>query len=130
MNYTLFLSKKRGKGIMSDISVEQKLLLLRSIREAEDKNRMNLRQHENLLYGAGRQNEMTEPVYGTQDVPARHFFMGVRIFAAIVLFSLYVIFSFTGDSIFFLNTKKIDRLLGANYQLDAIDNIEEFLYNK
>ena len=63
---------------MSDISVEQKLLLLRSIREAEDKNRMNLRQHENLLYGAGRQNEMTEPVYGTQDVPARHFFMGVR----------------------------------------------------
>ena len=56
---------------MSDISVEQKLLLLRSIREAEDKNRMNLRQHENLLYGAGRQNEMTEPVYGTQDVPAR-----------------------------------------------------------
>lgn len=58
---------------MSDISVEQRLLLLRSIREAEDKNRMNLRQHENLLYGAGRQNELTEPVYGTQDVPARHF---------------------------------------------------------
>lgn len=115
---------------MSDISVEQRLLLLRSIREAEDKNRMNLRQHENLLYGVGRQNEMTEPVYGTQDVPAMHFFMGVRIFAAIVLFSLYVIFSFTGDSIFSLNTEKIDRLLGANYQLDAIDNIEEFLYNK
>lgn len=31
---------------------------------------------------------------------------------------------------FSLNTEKIDRLLGANYQLDAIDNIEEFLYNK
>lgn len=119
-----------GKGIMSDISVEQKLLLLRSIREAEDKNRMNLRQHENLLYGAGRQSEMTEPVYGTQDVSTRHFFMGVRIFAAIVLFSLYVIFSFTKGSIFSLNTEKIDRLLGANYQLDAIDNIEEFLYNE
>ena len=114
---------------MSDISVEQKLLLLRSIREA-DKNRMNLRQHENLLYGAGRQAEMTEPVYGTQDISARHFFMGVRIFAAIVLFSLYVILSFTRDRVFFLNTEKIDRLLGANYQLDAIDNIEEFLYNK
>ena len=115
---------------MSDISVEQKLLLLRSIREAEDNNRMNSRQHEYLLYGAGRQNEMTESVYGTQDVPAVHFFIGVRIFAAIVMFSLYVIFRFTGDSIFFLNTEKIDRLLGANYQLDAIDNIEEFLYNK
>ena len=115
---------------MSDISVEQKLLLLRSIREAEDKNRMNLRQHENLLYGAGRQAEMTEPVYGAQDVSARHFFMGVRIFAAIVLFSLYVILSFTRDSVFSLNSEKIDRLLGANYQLDAIDNIEEFLYNK
>lgn len=85
---------------MSDISVEQKLLLLRSIREAEDKNRMNLRQHENLLYGAGRQNEMTEPVYGTQDVPARHFFMGVRIFAAIVLFSS-MLFSALQGTVFF-----------------------------
>ena len=85
---------------MSDISVEQKLLLLRSIREAEDKNRMNLRQHENLLYGAGRQNEMTEPVYGTQDVPARHFFMGVRIFAAIVLFPS-MLFSALQGTVFF-----------------------------
>ena len=67
---------------MSDISVEQRLLLLRSIREAEDKNRMNLRQHENLLYGAGRQNELTEPVYGTQDVPARHFFHGSADFCS------------------------------------------------
>lgn len=115
---------------MSDISVEQKLELLQSIRETEDRNRMNLRQQENLLYGADRRYDGGLAYGEANENTKGNFFMGLRIFAAVVLFSLYVIFHFTEGRIFSVDIKTVDRLIGINYRSDSIDNIADFLYNK
>ena len=112
---------------MSDITAEQKLMLLRDIREAQDRNRMSLRQRENILYGE-RLNRFSED--GVLHRNEKHWksHAGIRILLALLIFALYVILDFTNTAVFSLQTEEINRLLSRNYLVNAIDFIEEIPY--
>lgn len=110
---------------MSDITAEQKLMLLRDIREAQDRNRMNLRQRENILYGNRAKCCREENLMQDQGGKGH---AGIRLLLALMIFALYVILDFTHTAVFSLQTEEIDKLLARNYQANAIDFIEEIPY--
>lgn len=114
---------------MSDITAEKKLALIRSIREENDRNRMSMRNRQNILYGYYYDKCDTEFADNPTDMSkCFNRSLGIRILVAIVLFSVYVILDYTGTSFFSLDTTVISTSLMENYDLNAIDFIEEISY--
>ncbi|MCH5274247.1 MAG: hypothetical protein J1E65_00305 [Lachnospiraceae bacterium] len=118
---------------MSDISIEKKLELIRSIREANSRNRNSLRQQQHILYGGKYDNsifdmddDMTDSTHPNSKRKAST--LGIRALLAVILFSVYVILDYTGGEWLSLNSGKIFTYIGENYSSNAFAFIEKITY--
>lgn len=109
---------------MSDITAEKRLALIRSIREENTRNRLNLRNRQRILYGHGYDNYIVDE-YGNMTSPSkRHSTLGIRILAAIAVFSVFVILDYTKTPVSGLLWER----LGENYPLNIVDFMENITY--
>ncbi len=114
---------------MSDITAEKKLELIRNIREENSRNRMNLRSRENILYGQNYDNPVTNDSVNMTISSEKSFStLGIRIFTAIILFSLFIILDYTKQTWFSLDSVQICKYLQENYTLNSFDFIQEITY--
>lgn len=118
---------------MSDISIEKKLELIRSIRETNSRNRSSLRQHAHILYGDKYDTnifhddaDMTDSPYPNRK--GKISTLGIRALLAVMLFSLYVILDYTGGEWFSLNAGKLFTYIEENYSSNAFAFMEEITY--
>lgn len=114
---------------MSDITAERRLELIRNIREENNRNRMNMRNRESILYGQNYDKVVTyeeEKTSTTSTTQGGMLFF--RILAAIILFSLFVILDYNKATWFSLNTDIICNYLKENYTLNSFDFIKEITY--
>lgn len=114
---------------MSDITAEQRLALIRSIREENNRNRLSIRNRQNILYGYNY--DKCDIEYCENPTGMSNSFRckpGMRILTAIVLFSVYVILDYTNITFFSLDTTVISTRIMENYDLNAIDFLEEITY--
>ena len=114
---------------MSDITAEQKVELIRSIREQNNKNRSNLKSREHILYGSAYDAYSAYSEADAEGQTQDHTsFMGIRILAGIVLFALFIILDYTQNSFFSFNADKIYTVVTENYIANSFDFIEEITY--
>lgn len=118
---------------MSDISIEKKLELIRSIREANSRNRNSLREHQHILYGhryndyiMNDEADMTDPVAprGMKKMST----LGLRSLLAVILFSLYVILDYTGGEWLSVSSQKAFGYIEENYSSNGFAFMEEITY--
>lgn len=116
---------------MSDISIERKLELIRSIREADSRNRSSLRQHQHILYGRRFDDDIMSNDVDMPDtaVPGRKIStLGLRSLLAIILFSFYVILDYTGGEWLSVNAEKAFAYIEENYASNGFAFMEEITY--
>ena len=114
---------------MSDISIERKLELIRSIREADSRNRSSLRQQQHILYGRRYDDDFISSEADTA-APGRNKIstLGLRSLLAIILFSFYVILDYTGGEWFSVNAQKAFTYIEENYASNGFAFMEEITY--
>lgn len=122
-----------GVSKLSDISIERKLELIRSIREANNRNRNSLRQQESILYGKKYDNSMINDDADMADAAGlrgkgKASTLGMRSLLAIILFSLFVILDFTKGEWFSINAQKIFSYIEENYSSNGFAFMEEITY--
>lgn len=114
---------------MSDITAEKRMELIRNIREENSRNRMNLRTRENILYGHSYDSAVANEVTNTTISSEKAFStLGIRILAAVILFSLFIILDYTKQTWFSLDSARICKYLQENYTPNSFDFIEEITY--
>lgn len=117
---------------MSDISIERKLELIRSIREANNRNRSSIRQHQHILYGRRYDDNVINNEADMADAadPGRGKIstLGLRSLLAIILFSLYVILDYTGGEWLSVNAQKAFGYIEENYSSNGFAFMEEITY--
>lgn len=122
---------------MSDVSIEKKLELIRSIREADSRNRSSLKQQQSILYGGKRgysyDNYVINVGEDTTDPAAarkqkRFSTLGLRCLLAVLLFSGYVILDYTDAEWFFVNSSKAFSYIEENYSSNGFAFIREITY--
>lgn len=118
---------------MSDISIERKLELIRSIREANARNRNSLRQQQYILYGQkyddsiiNDDTEMTDTAVPKGKRKAST--LGMRSLFAIILFSLFVILDYTKGEWISINAEKFFSYIEENYSSNGFAFMEEITY--
>lgn len=97
---------------MSDISVQKRLDLIKSIREENNRNRLSLNSRDSMT-------EATSKSFSS--FPFRFLF-------ASILFSLFVILDSMDFSFFSINAVTISTVINENYALNTIDFIKEISY--
>lgn len=109
---------------MSDLTVERRLALVQSIREENDRNRNNIRNRQQLLYG----QEYSRPApFSAEEAPAASSF-GIRFLAALAIFVLFVVWD-QSDMCFLQQTPAdLSSHLKTNYDLKNIDFAEKITY--
>ena len=117
---------------MSDISIERKLELIRSIREANNRNRSSIRQHQHILYGRRYDDDFISSEADMADTadPGRRksSTLGLRSLLAIILFSFYVILDYTGGEWFSVNAENAFAYIEENYSSNGFAFMEEITY--
>lgn len=118
---------------MSDISIERKLELVRSIREANNRNRNSLRQQQYILYGQKYDNSILNDEADMPDaaVPrgkGKASTLGMRSLLAIILFSFFVILDYTKGEWLSVNAEKFFSYIEENYSSNGFAFMEEITY--
>lgn len=118
---------------MSDISIERKLELIRSIRETDSRNRSSLKRHQHILYGQKYDNDFTvgEADMAGMEYPGRKgkiSTLGMRSLLAIILFSFYVILDYTGGEWFSVNAGKAFAYIEENSSSNGFAFMQEITY--
>lgn len=113
---------------MSDVTAEKRLALIRNIREENTRNRMNLRNRENILYGQHYHSVTNDQADDILHTGKHASSLGLRILVAIVLFSLFVILDYTERTWFSVNASGIRETLQENYIVNSFDFIKEITY--
>ncbi|MCH5269894.1 MAG: hypothetical protein J1E83_04015 [Lachnospiraceae bacterium] len=118
---------------MSDISIERKLELVRSIREANNRNRNSLRQQQYILYGQKYDNNFLNDDTDLADAAdlrkkGKSSTLGMRSLFAIILFSLFVILDYTKGEWLSVNAEKILSYIEGNYSSNGFAFMEEITY--
>jgi hypothetical protein len=105
---------------MSDYTLERKLELVRSMKEADFQNRSSLKKQQSILYGEPLQ-DMEQPSGSA---------LGLRILTAVILLSLYIVAdSMALEETFFSRyTLKLQETITENNLLNGIAFIEEIKY--
>lgn len=110
---------------MSDITAEKRLELIRSIREENHKNRMNMRSREQILYGRGYA-ETPVPQDGEGNVlPTPHSTLMLRTIIAAVLFSLFIIMDYLQADWLPVDMNQLSGCLQENYAVDIMDFMDK-----
>lgn len=109
------------------IPTERKLQLVRTIREENKSNRLNLRTREHILYG--RPVDMT--LYGAQEetveeTPISTF--KLRIVLAVCIFAAYFALDMAGGTVFGKSAGEVYRMLEEDYQSNVFDFISNITY--
>ena len=117
---------------MSDVSIERKLELIRSIREANTRNRSSIRQHQHILYGH-KYDDIISNEADITDAAApggqkKFSTLGLRSLLAIMLFSFYVILDYTGGEWLSVNAEKAFAYIEENYTSNGFAFMEEITY--
>lgn len=114
---------------MSEITAERRMELIRTIREENSRNRMNLKNRENILYGQTYdKSAMTEAENMTDTSPKSVSLLGIRILVSVILFSLFVILDYTEDTWFSVNATSICESIKENASLNSFAFIKEITY--
>ncbi len=115
---------------MNEITSDRRLELLRNIREESERNRMNLRNHQNILYGNHYDNYVESEDNDMTNVSSKNnsstFFF--RTIIAIILFVLFVLWDYSGYSIWDLKSSTICTYIENNYDFNIIDFADRILY--
>lgn len=114
---------------MSDITAERRMELIRTIREENSRNRMNLKNRESILYGHTYDRTVASESKEMTSVPQKSIPMtGFRILAAIILFSLFVILDYAGDTWLPVNTTIICEYIQENYIPNSFAFMDKITY--
>lgn len=115
---------------MSEITGERRLELLRAIREENERNRMNLRNQQNILYGNKYNDTIdTNHVDSTaMSTPKSISTVFIRFLIAIILFALFVIWDYSQIKIYNLDTTGVCNYIQDNYDFNIIDFIDKITY--
>ncbi|HKM33667.1 MAG TPA: hypothetical protein VJY54_02875 [Lachnospiraceae bacterium] len=115
---------------MSEITGERRLELLRTIREENARNRMNLKNQQSILYGIKYDSIVESENMDTTDlsISKSHSTIFIRILVAVILFILFVIWDYSGKSYININTASVCSYLQDNYSLNIIDFIDKITY--
>lgn len=113
---------------MSDITAEKRLELIRTIREDNNRNRLNLKNRESILYGHGYEAAIYDKKDAAPPSQKNLSMTGFRILAAILLFSLFVIMDYTDTTYFNINSETICDYLKENYTPNTFDFMKEITY--
>lgn len=118
---------------MSDISIEKKLELVRSIREANNRNRNSLRQQQYILYGQKYDDSFINDDTDMTDAAAlkgkgKGSTLGMRSLFAIILFSLFVILDYTKGEWLSISAEKFFSYIEENYSSNGFAFMEEITY--
>lgn len=123
---------------MSQLTSEQKLRLVHSIREENKQNQMAMRSRENILFGTNMplvdmENEY-EAAYkygsGGEDTPAAAVspFGKIRLFAAIALLAGFIFMDMSKIKVMGMDAAYIENKIEQDYMTNLFDFINTFPY--
>lgn len=114
---------------MSDMTAEKKLALVRSIREENYRNRINMRNRQSILSGFEYDGAvMNNETNLTNMSQKRKSTFGLRLILAIVLVSIFLIWDYTDSTWFSVNTANITDAVKENYGFNIIDFVGKITY--
>ena len=115
---------------MSEITGDRRLELLRTIREENERNRMNLRNQQNILYGNKYDNNVESDNMIATDVSNAKgtSTIFIRTLVAIIVFILFVIWDYSGKSFMNMKTNSVSSYIQENYSFNIIDFISKITY--
>lgn len=104
---------------MSDVTMEQKLQLVRQIRSRYNENLYDLSSRERILYGRSGitdKTTATENISGEETLPLKSSFFRIRVLFAVLLLLTVVIMDKNGINVAGITTEKIYRVISADYE--------------
>lgn len=105
------------------------MALVRSIREDNYRNRMNMRNRQSILSGFAYDGSVINNGSDLTTVSQKKkSSLGLRLLTAIVLFSLFIIWDYTDSTWFSKNTTDITDAVRENYSFNIIDFIGKITY--
>lgn len=111
---------------MSDLTMERRLALIRSIREENDRNRNSLLNREQILYGQKAflpgDTVEAEPALGALGS------FGIRFLFSLVVFALFVVWDYSKTPLFGYTPADIRTYLETNYTVKDIDFADKIPY--
>lgn len=115
---------------MSEITGERRLELLRTIREENERNRMNLKNQQSILYGSKYDNIVESDNIHTTDMSITKTKTTVffRLLIAIILFALFVIWDYSGKTFMNVNSASVCTYIQDNYSFNIIDFMDKITY--
>lgn len=123
---------------MSDITVDQKMQLIRQVRSQYNKDQYDLMHREQLLYGRTTPGRMTIqktpetgmltedfPTVGTE-LPGQFSTLKLRLLAAVVLFLAVLAMDINGTRVFGISTSSIFESISKDVTTESLNMIDEF----
>lgn len=113
---------------MSDVTMEQKLQLIRQIRSRYNEDQYDMCNRERILYGRSSPRENKLPVSGDgeEEAPAHGSSFKLRLVVALLFFFTVVIMEANGMSVAGITTEKIYQVISADYEEKIDEWVETF----
>lgn len=110
---------------MSDVTVEQKMELVRQVKEQYAKNQNDLSRREQILYGTSFHKTGKSEILSTneiEDAQQSTSTLGIRFLLAILLFAAFVFLENSGQEIAGFSSTDIYQAMEINYFLSDSSN--------
>lgn len=113
---------------MKDVTMEQKLQLVKQIRSRYDEDQYDMCSRERILYGRSslRENRLQHSAGEEEEPPARGSSFRLRLSAALLFFLMVVIMETNGLRVAGITTEKIYQMISADYEQKIDEWVEAF----